>query len=338
MRLIFLLLALFTSCSSSKEELHIFGWADMIDPKAIEEFEERFDCKVFIDTYDSNETMFAKLRSGAKGYDLVVPSQYYVDIMAKEGMLEKLHPDAIPNLRYLDENALRALDPAFLEYAVPLAISFTGLGWRSDKISDMDFSWLIYDRKALRRRMTLYNDIREVIGAALLVLGFDPNTQKEEEIEKAADIVIGWKRNIAKFENEQYKNGLATAEFLVVMGASTDILQVRRENPAIEFSYPKEGTFISYDMLAIPKMAPNPALAHAFIDFLYEPHISARNMERIYELIPNIEAYNDIDPSLLKEEAIFPPESVWKRLHVIRDLGEGIRLYQKAWNRIKDSK
>lgn len=185
--------------------------------------------------------------------------------------------------------------------------------------------------------MTLYNDFREVIGAALLTLGFDPNTTREEEIEKAVEVVIQWKKNVAKFENEQYKNGIATAEFLVVMGASSDILQVRAENPAVEFSFPKEGSFVSYDMLVIPKTAPNPKLAHAFINFLYEPRISAANMERIFELVPNNEAYGLLNPSLLKEMGLFPSKEIWEKLYVIRDLGEAVRLYQKAWLRIKDA-
>ncbi len=335
--LILLLMVMLTSCGKSKRQLYIYSWAEMFDSDLIEEFEEKCQCRVVIDTYDSNEMLYAKLRSGATGYDLIVPTYYFEQVMVKQGMLEKIDPAKVPNLKYLDRSILQPIKDSLLEYSIPFAVSYTGLGYRKDRISDLDPTWCIFGDKKYRGRMTVLNDYRETLGIALRCLGYSPNTIEESEINEAADLVIEWKHNIAKFENEQYKNGIATAEFLIVQGYSSDLLQVTQENPNVEFVSPKEGALISFDQFAIPKGARNQDLAYEFINFIYEPKNSAQNMELIYVRIPNLEAYQYLPKVLKESEAMFPSLEIQEKLEPLEDLGEDIRLYQKAWERVKEA-
>lgn len=181
----------------------------------------------------------------------------------------------------------------------------------------------------------MLNDIREALGAALRFLGFSINTRNEVEVKKASDLLISWKRNLAKFESEQYKHGIASAEYLIVQGYSGDILQVMQENENVAFLYPDEGTMMSIDYLAIPANAPNPALAHAFINFLLKGEIAAENIEYTYYLSPNLNAYEHLEPALRQNPVLFPSEEVLKKAEVIRNLEDGYAIYIKAWERVK---
>lgn len=324
------------SCQSKGPTLHLYAWSDTIEPELIQQFEKQYGCKVIVDTYDSNESLYAKLKAGAFGYDLIFPSSYMVEIMAKQGMLSFIDPATIPNLRHLDQQAIAPLKKEILRYGVPFTITYSGIGYNRERIDHPIASWSMFGRRDLRSRMTMLNDMREVLGAALIFLGYSINSQNPAEIEAAADQVLQWKSNLAKFESEQYKNGIATAEYLLVQGYSGDILQIQEENPIIGFLIPEEGTVISLDCMAIPIDSSRPDLALAFVNFLYEPSHSALNTKAKGFLVPNLSSYTFLPVSLQKNPILFPDSSTLKKSEVIEDVGEAIRFYYKAWDRIKE--
>jgi spermidine/putrescine transport system substrate-binding protein len=191
------------------------------------------------------------------------------------------------------------------------------------------------DRQDLKARMTMLNDMRETLGAALKFLGYSLNTTSEEELAKARDVVIRWKQNLAKFENEQYKTGLASGEFLLVHGYSGDIAQVQAENEDIEFALPAEGFSVSCDDMAIPANARNVKLAHAFINFLHDPAVAAENTDFIQYLCPNQASYALLSEEIRSNPVIFPPPEMRAKGEVIEDLGEHNAKYTKVWDEIK---
>jgi spermidine/putrescine transport system substrate-binding protein len=330
--------AVLGGCGKKESVLHLYTWADYIDPDLVKQFETENSCQVMIDTFDSNEAMYAKLKAGATGYDVIVPSSYMVKLMFEQGMLQKLRRDLLPNLSHVDPEYLKiALDPA-LDHSVPYMITYTGIAYLKSKVGAVEPSWTVFDRTDLKGRTTMLNDMRETIGAGLKFLGFSLNTVAPEELAQARDVVIGWKRNLAKFENEQYKTGLASGEFLLVHGYSGDILKVQEENPEIEFFLPREGFSLSCDDLVIPKDAPEVALAHAFINFLTGPAVAAKNTEFICYLAPNQDAYPLLSEETRNNPIIFPPPSVRAKGEVIRDLGEHNAKYTKVWDEIKAAK
>lgn len=334
-----LLMLIAISCNtSSLPELHIFIWSDYIKPELIEKFKEKYHCQVIVDTYDSNESMYAKLKLGAGGYDILLPSNYFMELMKNQGMLQPLAREMIPNLKNLDPTYTGLVDPTFLDYGVPYNISVAGLAYRTDKVKDMEASWSIFGKSEYRGRMTMLNDIRETIGAALRFLGHSVNTLNPKEVNAAVDLLIDWKKNLAKFESEQYKNGIANAEYLIVHGYNGDILQVMQEKKDIAFEYPKEGVMLSMDLMVIPKDAPNRDLAHAFINFLLEDAIAAENMAFTFFLSPNSAAYAMLPENLRNNTSLFPPADVMKKVELIRDLGEQGLIYNKGWDRLKSER
>ncbi len=322
-------------CSSKKSELHLFTWADYYNPELIKKFEKENSCKVVIDTFDSNETMYAKIKAGAEGYDLINPSSYMAKIMFKEKLIKKIEHSKIPNIVNLDEQYLKISPDPDLEFSIHYMLSITVVGYLKDKVNNPAFSWNIFSSENFRGRMTLLNDMREVVGAALKYLGYSLNTTDPLELEKARDIVILWKKNIAKFENEQYKPGIASGEFFIVQGYSGDLIQVMSENPQIAIFIPEEGSSLSTDEFVIPVKARNEELAYKFINFFLDAENCRRNIEFVKYLAPNKAAYQLFD---LKTKELFQPflsGEIWRKCEMLEDLGENNILYTKIWDEIK---
>ena len=329
------LLGLACGCKRAQPVLHVYNWADYLKPELVQRFEQENGCRVVIDTFDSNEAMYAKLKAGATGYDLIFPSSYMVKLMFNQGMLQPINRNLVPNIVNIDPEYLKIAMDREMEHSVPYMLTNTGIAYLKSKVADFKPSWSVFDRADLKGRMTMLNDMRETIGAALKSLGFSLNTLDERELAAARDVVIRWKKNLAKFENEQYKTGLASGEFLLVHGYSGDILQVQEENEDIEFAVPEEGTSISCDDMVIPKDAKNVELAHKFINFMHDPNVAAENTIFISYLCPNRASYQFLGDDILQNPAIFLKPEIQAKCEVIDDLGENNVKYTKVWDEIK---
>ncbi len=322
----------------ARPTLYVYNWDAYMAPEAIKLFEKRFGCRVILDTFDSNEAMYAKVKAGGGGYDVIFPSSYQAHIMHEEGMLRELDHDLLPNLANIDRDYLErfGIDKR-MAYSVPYMTGSTGIGYRASAVPDFAPSWSVFDRADLRGRMTLLNDMRETLGAALKLLGHSLNTREAAEIEAAADVVIRWKANIAKFENEGYKQGIASREFHVVHGYSGDILQVIEDNddPDIVYAMPVEGFSVWEDGMVIPADARNVELAHAFINFMHDPEVAVMNMEFNYYMCPNAAAYALVSAELREDPTVFIPGELRAKAEMISPLGEDLQKYIRAWDRVK---
>lgn len=329
--------AALTGCGPRKPTLHLYTWSDYLDPDLVAIFERANACRIKIDTFDSNETMYAKVQAGSSRYDIIFPSSYQVSLMAQRGMLQPLDKSKLPNVAAHFSPAYNnvLLNPD-MTYNVPYAITFTGIAYRKDKIGNAEVSWASFDNPAFKGRSSLLNDFRETIGAALKTLGYSLNTTNSAELQKACDVVIRWKKNIAKFDNEQYKTGIASGEFVLGQGYSGDVAQVMLEDPAnIGFSFPKEGFSAACDEMVIPKSSQEVELAHAFINFLYDPDTAAKNIAYICAIMPNEHAIAKLPEKYRNNPAIIPQLDILTKAEVLKDLGAANALYSKVWDTIK---
>ena len=267
---------LLAGCEGNSRSLHIYTWSDYISPEVIAKFEKAHNCKVVVDTFDSNETMYAKLKAGGSGYDLITPSSYFVPTMAREKLIVKLDHSRIPNVKANFDSGFadQIIDPTF-EYNVPYAVTYTGFMYAKDKVPkgvNVE-TWKVLENPVLKGKVTLLDDIREVIGAGLMSLGYSLNSKKPEEVEAAVKEVLKWKANIRKFDAESYKTEVPAGATILGHGYSSDVTQVvvgdeEAGNPPrddIGFALPKEGFTIAFDELVISVAAPNPDLAYEFI-------------------------------------------------------------------------
>ena len=326
---------LLAGCGRAKPVLSLYSWSDYIKPELIRRFEREHGCRVVLDTFESNEAMYAKLKAGATGYDLLTPSSYMVSLMHAQGMLRPIDHSLAPNLVNVDPDYLAIAVDRTMDHSVPYMIVVSGIAYLEGRVKDVVPSWRMFGRTDLAGRMTMFNDMRETIGAALKTLGYSINSTSGRELAEAEALALEWKTNIAKYDNEQYKIGLASGEFLLVHAWNGDVFQVRRENPAVRFFVPEEGTIISCDDLVIPADAREPALAHAFIDFLHEPAVAAENTVAIYYLCPNKASYPLLPAEIRDNPGIFLSPEIRAKSEMIADIGAANALYIGVWDRLK---
>jgi spermidine/putrescine transport system substrate-binding protein len=324
-------------CGKSRPVLSVYTWADYIKPELLKRFERETGCRVVIDTFESNEAMYAKLKAGATGYDILTPTSYMVSLMFDQDMLLRLDRERLPNIRHVDPELLKITIDKTMDHSVPYMLVNSGIAYLEGRVKDVRPTWNMFDRADLKGRMTMFNDMRESIGAALKSLGYSINSVDEKELQEAEAVLLRWKKNLAKFDNEQYKFGLASGEFLLVHAWNGDVFQVRKENPDVRFFVPEEGTVISCDDLVIPKSARQPGLAHALINFLHDPRVAAENSNFIYYLCPNKDAYPLLNQDIRDNPGIFMKPEIMAKSEIIANLKEKNALYVKIWDRVKSA-
>ena len=327
--------------------LHIYTWSDYISPDVLESFEKALGVKVAIDTFDSNEAMYAKLKAGGTGYDLIMPSSYQIKTMAREGMIDKLDHSRMPNvMKNFDKSfATQILDNG-CTYSAPYAVTYTGFAYAKDKIpegAEVD-SWSILGNEALKGRISLLDDMREVIGSGLMYLGYSINSENPAEIDAAVEQILKWRANVRKFDSESYKTEVASGATWLGHGYSTDITQViigddESGAPArddIGFALPKEGFAIAFDEMVVASGARRKDLAYAFINYIYDGDVAAVNMDYICgpnPVRPGIEQLDEDYRSLIILDA--QTLRYGQILTSFDDKPEVQALYNKAWDRIK---
>lgn len=345
MRLIILIVlsSIFIGCGKSNK-LYIYNWTDYLSPDVIRLFEEKYDCDVIVDAFDSNEMMYAKIMNmkDSCGYDIIFPSSYETKMLKDKLLLEELDHSKIPN--FFNNYDIR-YDNIILDkrktFSIPYSMSMCGLGYRCDKVgklNDNELSWNILTDKRFHHRICLLDDFRQTIGAALKYLGYSANSTNRDDLLKAEHVVTEWKKNISRFDCGQYKTGLASSEILIGHGYNNDIAMMTIECPEIDFFLPKEGFIVTCDEIAIMKSSKNKKMAYEFINFLYDTVNCAKNIEYILGSMPNTNANKYVSQKLTENKLIFPNDDDFLRGEVLKDIGESINLYINVWDNITKCK
>jgi spermidine/putrescine transport system substrate-binding protein len=321
-----------SGCSKQKKKLFVYNWSYYIPDDVLHDFEKKFNCEVVYDTYESNEQMYTKIKGGAAGYDVVFPSGDHVSIMTKEGMLEKLDKSKIPNFAQLDPTFLAKINyDKGNVYSIPFLMGASGIAVNTAKVKNYKKDLSIYTRKDLKSRMTLLDDAREVIGAALAANGYSINSTKPEELKKAKATAISWRENIQKFDASTFGKSFAAGEFWVVQCYPENVFKEVDESMKkdIDFFIPQNGGGMYMDNMVILKSAKNKDLAYEFMNFIHTPEIYARIAD--FLALPSI---NIGARSLVKNKPIYPFESL-KKCEMIDDLGEKVSLIEDIWRELK---
>jgi spermidine/putrescine transport system substrate-binding protein len=316
--------------AAPSKQLNIYCWTYYIPDSVLEKFEREYGVTIIFDQYDSNETMYAKIQTGGGGYDLVFPSGDYVSIMIKQGMFEKIDHSRLSNLGNIDPLVLEkaAYDPQ-MEYSVPYYFGAAGIAVNTARVPQFEKSWSIFGRSDLKDRMTMLDDMREVMGDALVHLGYSVNSKNPAEIAAAQNLINNtWKPNLVKFDAEAPGKGFATENFWVIQGYTEmvyqEISEEQKKNTV--FFIPPEGGPAYIDSMCILKGARHPDLAYEFIDFIHRPEIYAEFTDHFgFPATVNVPAreLKTITPYYTAEELF--------RTELKDDLGEELELYNEAW-------
>lgn len=325
--------------AAERKELHLAIWANYIDPQVYQLFEQEFGVKVIEENIEANETLISKLQAGVTGYDLISPSDYAVQILIRQNLLAELDLHKIPNVQNISRR-FRGLyyDPEH-KYAIPYLWGTTGLGYNAGKVETPPTSWaMLFDTARLeqyKNRVSILDDPREAIGAALKYLGYSVNSTDPAQLEAAKNLLIAQKPYLARYDSETYDDFLLTGDLIIAHGWSGEFAKARTQDANVQYVIPQEGGVIWADNLAIPKNAKHKELAQSFIDFLLRPEISAKIVNFLRYPSTNEAAKAHILPKILNDPNIYPPAEILEKLEWIRDLGEATALYERVWTEVK---
>lgn len=319
-----------------EDELNLYNWSAYIHPDLVPEFKTKFGVSIVEDFYASNEDLLAKLQAGATGYDVVVPTGYTVQILAKEGFLLQLDRGQLPNFSHMDPKFLdQPWDPSN-RYSIPKDWGTTGYGFRSDVITEQPNSWADFWRLAEQHsgQVSVLDVNVDVVGAALKLLGYSWNSVDPEELEQAKQKLLDLKPHVSTITSV-YKDLIKTKQTVLSMGWNGDFLGLVFEDPPVPVTYvvPREGTELWIDNWCILKSAPHPNAAHAFLNYMMDPEVCAREIEYTYYAQANTDSLPLIPDELRNDPAIYPPAEVIDRLEPTADRGpEGTRLLDEVWS------
>lgn len=317
--------------------LNIYNWDTYIDQSVLDEFQQQYRVNINYSTYGSNEELHAKLKAGNTNYDVIFPTDYMVQIMAREGLLVTIDPQTMPNLKHIDPKFLDPeYDPAN-RYSLPYQWGTLGIGYNLEVTGQEIDSWNAMFKPQYAGKIAWVDDTRYTIGVVLMFLGKDPNTQQVDEINQARDFLIQQKSTIAAFAPDTGQALLSQGEVDLAFEWSGDIQQVMQENPDLRYAIPKEGSIIWIDNMAIPRHAPNQKMAEQFINFMLEPRIAARVSNFTQYGSPNQTARNTglINQADLNNPGIYPADEIFPKLQSLKDVGAAASLYDEAWRAIK---
>jgi putrescine transport system substrate-binding protein len=335
--------------------VNVYNWSDYIEPKVLEKFTKETGIKVQYDTFDANETLETKLLAGKSGYDVVVPTAYFLERQIKAGVFQKLDKSKLQNLGNVwpsISDRLAVYDPGN-QYAVNYMWGTTGIGFNvkamrerlgpAGKIDSWD---IVFQPENLAKfrdcGIQMLDSADDIIPAALHFLELDPNSNDPKSLEKASELLAKIRPLVRKFHSSEYLNALASGEICLVVGWSGDVKQAQRRaaeaknGVEIGYSIPKEGAQMFFDNLAIPKDAAHVAEAHALIDYLLRPDVAALNSNLVAYANGNLASQKLIDKTVLDDKSVYPDASTMSRLYTVgaRDQ-KSQRLINRLWTKIK---
>ena len=325
--------ALVTGAAAEDKVVNVYNWSDYIDPDVLADFTKETGIKVVYDVYDNNDIVETKLLAGNSGYDIVVPSDSNMARQVKAGTLLKLDKSKLPNLVHvwpLIAKHLEDYDPGN-QYAVDYMWGTTALGINVDKVKERlgdDFklnTWDLLLKPEVAAKLSdcgihVLDAAEDVVQNTLAYMGKNPDSKETADIEAAGAVLKSVRPYIQKFELSEYINALANGDICLAMGYSGDVLQARdRASEAgngvnVDYIIPKEGAQMWFDTFVIPKDAPHPDAAYAFIDFMLRPDIAARNSNYVYYANGNIDSQPMLNEDVIGDPAIYPDKDTLERL------------------------
>jgi putrescine transport system substrate-binding protein len=349
------LMAPTAASAQSERVVNVYNWSDYIDPAVIEAFTKETGIKVRYDTFDANETLETKLLAGKSGYDVVVPTGYFLQRQITAGVFQKLDKSKLPNLKNVwpDIAAKLAFYDPGNQYAVNYMWGTTGIGYNVKKMREIlgggatIDSWdLIFRPEQLAKfkgcGIHMLDSVDDIVPAALQYLGLNPNSTEQKDLDRAADLIAKIRPSVRKFHSSEYIAALASGEICLVVGWSGDIKQAQKRaaeaKNGVEIGYviPKEGAQMFFDNLAIPKDAPHVAEAHAFIDYLLRSEVAAKNTDLVQYANGNLASQPLIDKALLEDKTVYPDAATMAKLYTISAHDQKTqRLLNRLWTRIK---
>ena len=332
-----------TGCGSAKDNqdvVYVYNWGEYIDPDTLEIFENETGIKVIYDEFDTNETMYPRVEAGSSAYDVICPSDYMVQKMIENDLLQEINLDNMPNAKenigkqYYEQ--AEGFDPGN-RYCVPYCWGTVGILYNKKMVEEPVDSWSILWDETYADEILMQDSVRDAFMVALKLKGYSMNTLDEQQLIEAKEALIAQKPLVQAYVIDQVRDKMIGGEAAIGVIYSGEAIYTKRENPDLEYVIPKEGTNVWIDGWVIPKNAANKENAEKFIDFMCRDDIALMNFEYITYSTPNTAAQALIeDEDIRNSEIAFPDLSQYNGLETFHYLGEeGDELYNNCWKEVK---
>lgn len=328
------ILLLATGCGESKPKLNVYNWGDYIDTDILDQFEEEYGIEVVYDTYATNEDLYVKLKQGGSNYDVIFPSDYMIERMVSEDLLEKLNMDNIPNFSKVGETFLNLDHDPQNEYSVPYMWGTLGIIYNKNAVSQGLDSWADLWDPQYEGQIVMYNSQRDSLAVALLKLGYSINTRNIDELEEAKEELIRQKPLVKAYMGDEVKGAIVSGEADIAVVYSGDAVTMIGENPDLEYVIPSEGTNLWFDSMVIPKSTQNKEGAEKFIDFMTRPDIAVKNAEYIGYSSPLPEAVELLDDDVKNDPVAYPSDEDLEKTEVFKDPKDILSEYDRIWTEV----
>ena len=331
-----------SACGSSGGEngvVYVYNWGEYIDPETIEMFEEETGIDVIYEEYETNEIMYPKIEAGAANYDVVCPSDYMIQKMIENDLLQELNWDNIPNASNIGDQYYEQseqFDPGN-KYSVPYCWGTVGILYNKTMVDEPITSWSVLWDEKYENNILMQDSVRDAFMVALKLNGHSMNTLDETELQEAKDLLIEQKPLVQAYVVDQVRDKMIGGEAAIGVIYSGEAIYTQRENPDLVYVIPDEGTNVWIDSWCILKDAENVENAEKFIDFMCRPEIALMNFEYITYSTPNDAAKELIeDEDIRNSDIAFPDLSQYNNLETFRYLGDkGDEVYNNLWKEIK---
>lgn len=321
-------------------EINVYNWGEYIADgtegmvNVVKEFEDLTGIKVNYNMYDSNEDLYSKLKSGGVNYDVVIPSDYMIERLKDEGLLQKLDFNNIPNYKFIDNSYKNLFFDENNEYTVAYTGGMVGLIYNTTMVEGTPDSWsIMWDEKYSGQILT-FNNSRDAFGVAQYLLGYSVNSTNAEEWKAAAEKLKEQKPLIQSYVMDEVFNKMESGEAAIAPYYAGDYLAMKDVNDDLAFVYPKEGTNVFVDSMCIPASAQNKKAAELFINFMTEPEVALQNAEYLGYLCPNTGVLSD-DRYTLKDSEVLYPKEEFKTEYFHNLDTEALDLLAKLWEEVK---
>ncbi len=329
----------FKATAKEEKRLNFYNWDTYIGETTLDDFKSKTGIVTQMDLFADSDELFTKLREGNPGYDVIVPANDYVERMNVAGILMPIDHDKIPNLSNINKLFLDAdFDPG-RKVSLPYMWGTLGIGYNKGNVSTPINSWkVLYDSDEYSGRISLLSESADVIHMALKYIGHSLNTTNPAHFKQVEELVIAQKQHIKVFAPDNGQDLLASSEVDIAQEWNGDIAQLMTEDDAFTYVVPKEGGLIWQDCLCVPKGAPHPENAHAFINYVFDADVGAEIANSIQYATPNEAARGKLGDDYKLNPAIFPPDEVIAKCESTLYLGEEVqRIIEDTWTRIKAS-
>jgi spermidine/putrescine transport system substrate-binding protein len=323
--------------SAKTDQLYIYTWSQYTDQQLLSTFTTQTGIKVLVDTFDSNDVMLAKLQaSGGGAYSVIYPSDYMVQKMVEKDLLTELNHEQLIGLENLFKQFQNPSYDPNNRYSLPFSWGTTGFIYNSEKLENApeDWEYLWQNQDKLNKRITLLNDVREVMGATLKMLGYSYNSQNEKEIQAAYQKLRSLKPAIAAFDTDAWQNQILAGDLWLAMCYSSDGVKISKENPKLKYVIPRSGSSLWTDTIVIPKTATNLPGAYSWINLLLQPDVAAAISKRLNISTPNRAGFEQLPNQIQNNTNLFPPQAILNQCERVSPVGEFEEIYERYWTQL----